>query len=111
LRLPSGRIGGVIFEDVLRKTVEWSKHYHRRLRAWGIDATVLLEARERGVRVVEIVDMERGETWHADIDFIITHGLRFDFGHGLQCFLPLKDWRLVGSRAEPNATQLSLFGE
>jgi len=65
LHLPSGRIGGVVFGDTLRKTVEWSKHYHRRLRAWGIDATVLLEARECGARVVEIVDTERDETWHA----------------------------------------------
>jgi len=110
LRLSNGRIGGVIFGDVLRKVCQYSKHYHRRLRAWGIDSAVLLEAAKRGARLVEVVDTERGETWHADIDFIITHGMRFDFGHGLQVFLPLKDWHRLGDGAEPEGGQLDLWG-
>lgn len=71
-----------------------SKHFHRRLNAWGVDSGVLLELVQLGITTVTIYDAESGVMYTAPVKAFFMHGVERDFGHGKQRFLPLKHWQM-----------------
>lgn len=94
-----GRMLNVGQVNLARKTFtayrKRSKHFHRRLNAWGMDSGVLLELVQSGVTTVVIYDEESGVMYTAPVKAFFMHGVERDFGHGKQRFLPLKHWRVT----------------
>ena len=101
-RIPTpagGRIAGLLFERPdgleLVKRVRESKHLFRMADAWGIDLRQAEEARAEGVRRIRLDETERGICYSVSPDYLLAHGFRRDFGHGLQVFLPRSQWAQV----------------
>ncbi len=92
LKLRSGQIGGVIFGDVLRKTIQ-TRHLLRKPPAIAIDVEVLATAEQRGVLHCEVQDTESGVTYDAPLADFWTFGFLLDRGFGKQQALPLQRWR------------------
>jgi hypothetical protein len=98
-----GRIFTENGERILEKHVTESKHLHRAFNAWGIDAELLRTLPGRGVDGIRIVT-DTGVTEHAPVKVWMERGIRRDFGHGPQVFLPRKFFH------RRDAAQPSLFG-
>ena len=81
------RIGGIVFGDYLRKTVDRRKHYCRSVGGWGVDETVLQKARFYGANRVLIVETDGAES-SATIDAFFEDGIAFSVGYGKQLVLP-----------------------
>ncbi|MEW6770083.1 MAG: hypothetical protein AB1330_01640 [Bacillota bacterium] len=77
-----------------------SKHFHRKLNAWGVDADVLLQLGVRGVKDICIYDAENGLMYRTGLATFLERGIVRDFGHGSQRFLPLKYWQVEASHPE-----------
>lgn len=85
---------GYIEDDIFHKVVNMNKHLHRKSNAWGMDYDILkkLIGKVRYVNVTEMV--YRSEYWTTP-EIWLEEGSKMDFGHGLQCFLPLKKFKPV----------------
>ena len=93
LRLPSGRIGGVVFGDTLRKVSRGSLHMLRKPAAWALDAAILDQAEQLGVRCVEVEDQETGTVYRCSLAVFRRRGVRFNRGFGPQVYLSLDNWQ------------------
>lgn len=83
---------GSVEGETYRKKVRGSVHKHRVLNAWGFDLGIIKNLKTKGVRVVEVIDMEIPEGYTAPIDLVLEKGIVREFGHGWQIFLPLSYW-------------------
>jgi hypothetical protein len=81
----------------LVKRVRESKHLLRVADAWGIDLKQAEEARAEGVRRIRLDETERRICYSTSPDYLLEHGFRKDFGHGLQVFLPRSQWSQSGA--------------
>lgn len=90
LTLANGRKIGVYSESdkTFIKRVKKSKHFCYKYKAWGIDATALIQLAHRGCLTVRIIDEETGDEYVTDIEHYLRRGTNDDLGHGLQTFLP-----------------------
>ena len=79
----------------LVKRVRESKHLLRVADAWGVDLGLVERAREEGVGRIRLDETERGICYFLSPDYLLAHGFRRDFGHGLQVFLPRSQWSQV----------------
>lgn len=105
------RTVGHVEEGVFRKQVRKGEHLLRILDAWGFQAELLPQLRAEGVMRVEVYDAEEGVTYAVALDVIEARGVRRDFGHGEQVFLPRKFFeRSDAGRDDAPQPQLSLFG-
>lgn len=76
---------------------KYSKHFHRNLNSWGIDAAVFDDLVDKGLEKVVIRDTERGIDYEADVQTIKLHGKEMNFKpHRTQIFLPLALWKTKG---------------
>lgn len=100
------RIVGTVRGDTFHKRVLRSKHLLRTPQGWASDLGALQSAGAEGARFIEVFDQERGEVFRASIDRLLTEGVRFNRGYGLQIALPIDAWE------RPDlGEQLDLFGE
>ncbi len=91
---PQGRKAvGQIKEEagirVLEKTVHKSKHLHKVLNAWGVDAAVVDRLQPD---VITVREREEGLTYRVDLRTFRENALTRDFGFGRQYLLPLAFW-------------------
>jgi hypothetical protein len=98
---------GTIEGDVLVKHVDKDKHMLRRPRGWGMDLTILEEAKEAGVRTVELRDETHSLTWTAPLDaYWSKRSIFLDRGFGKQRVLLADAWNM---RGEGVPEQLSMW--
>jgi hypothetical protein len=102
-----GKTYGIIYGDILRKTVKASKHFLHKPAAICLDSDALDRAVAAGATRIEVVDTETGTTYSQTIAHVKRAGFVIDRGWGLQLALVLSAWQ-VHKRGEP--TQLALFG-
>jgi hypothetical protein len=81
----------------LVKRVRESKHLFRAADAWGVDLGVVNRAHEQGVGRVRLEEVERGICYSTSPEYLLAHGFRRDFGHGMQVFLPRRLWSQSGN--------------
>ncbi len=94
---------------VLRKQVRGSSHLlHKPRRAWAIDATVLVDAEQRGATTVEVLDTETGTVYRAGIAKFHTCGFTVDRGWGEQRGLALEHWSTGDTVRPPAAVPVQL---
>ena len=90
------RVIGLYSEDrgIFRAERKKSKHFYRKLNAWGIDAKALDGMEEINLEEVQIIDVENKEKYTADIETIRKFGEYLHHKpHRAQVFLPLKYWK------------------
>lgn len=76
---------------ILGKKVDHKKHFMVKYRAWGIDAAMLEELKDR-CDVIQILDERSKVFFWARYEDFVQKGVKDDFGHGVQVFLPLQHW-------------------
>jgi len=84
------RLIGFIVGDVFEKPVVRSRHFFRAVGGYAIQAEVLDDLLKRGIKCIEIRETDTGNTYRAPLHSFLTHGVRFDAGHGEQVCLPLR---------------------
>lgn len=90
---PAGRRWvGQIDGQVLKKRVAGSRHLMRTLDAWGFQVEAVEEAQRKGIKVVKVEDTESGVVYKVSLNLLYQKGIRRDFGHGMQVFLPRRLW-------------------
>ena len=98
---------GIVYGDILRKTVKASKHFLKKPPAICLDSDALERAIQAGATRVEVLDQESGCTYSQTIAQVKRAGFVIDRGWGVQLALVLTAWQ-VHKQGEP--TQLALFG-
>jgi len=83
---------GTINGNTLIKNVYRSKHYHRKFKAWAIQAEALPRLEKLGVRWIRLEIQDTGEVLYTTLECVKKHGFIHDFGFGEQVFLPEKYW-------------------
>lgn len=91
---------GQIVGDQFVKTVSKSKHLHRVLNAWAIDAETI-ETLPATVRGITIKEREEGKTYRVSLETFREKAISRDFGYGRQLFLPLEYWMVEDPRQPP----------
>nr|MBO2469031.1 hypothetical protein [Bacillota bacterium] len=81
-----GRVEG----DTFKKRVHRARHFFRAVGGYAIQAEVLDDLLKRGIKCIEIRETDTGNTYRAPLHSFLTHGVRFDAGHGEQVCLPLR---------------------
>lgn len=94
---------GEVKGDTLIKHVQRSRHFHRRFKAWGIQAEAIPRLERLRVKHIRLEVQDTGEVLMVPLEVLKAHGFAFDFGHGKQIFLREEYWQLINDR------QLSLF--
>ena len=79
------------------KRVRESKHLLRVADAWGVDLGLVERARAEGIGCIRLDETERGISYSTSPDYLLQHGFRKDFGHGMQVFLPRSLWSRSGA--------------
>jgi len=79
------------------KRVQESKHLFRVADAWGVDLRLAERARDEGVCRIRLDEEEGQISYSVSPDYLLKHGFRNDFGHGLQVFLPRSQWSQSGA--------------
>ncbi len=77
---------------VFHRSVKKSKHLHRKMDAWGIDAGIVTELVRVGCRHIIILDTEENKAYTVSMNKFINTAVSRDFGHGEQLFLMLRYW-------------------
>ena len=91
-----GRAVGAIEEGTLRKHVHGSTHMLRKPLGWAWDMNILRQAARARVRQVEVIDLDSGILYRAELSDFGKHGVSFDRGFGPQTCLPLDHWKTSG---------------
>ncbi|KXG76614.1 hypothetical protein AN618_15070 [Fervidicola ferrireducens] len=94
---------GEVKGNTLIKHVQRSKHFHRRFKAWGIQAEAIPRLERLRVKHICLEVQDTGEILIVPLEVLKAHGFAFDFGHGKQIFLREEYWKTINNR------QLSLF--
>jgi hypothetical protein len=106
LRATSGKVVAHVCGDVLRKSVDGSKHFLRQPGGICFDADILDQAEHAGAVRVEVKDRESGITYRATLADFWTHGVKLDRGFQPQVCLPFGFWL---ARRPGAPVQLGLF--
>lgn len=106
----SGKVVGTIAGQVLRKSVDASRHFLRTPPAIAWDLSALEQARQNGTTHCEVRDRESGRLYIARLESFFAKGFRVERGYGQQLGLPLNQWE-VREPGRPPVVQLSLFGD
>ncbi len=77
--------------------------------SWAVDEEKLLEAQAAGATRVEVHD-ECGRCWWTPLAHFLSHGKRFNRGHGWQVRLRLSEWSFLPTDSV-SKEQLGLFAE
>ena len=101
-----GRTCGILYGDVLRKSIYGSKHFLRQPPGIALDLATLDRAEAAGAVRIEIVDQESGVVYVATIEHFRAAGLEISRGYGRQLVLPFSGW-VKRSKGAP--IQLELF--
>ncbi len=89
-----GRPSGCTLEGwKLVRLARGSVHMLRYPPAWSFERTILEQAHEQGVSVVEVQDAETGVTYSTPLATFWQKGIRLNRGAGEQIALPLNLWR------------------
>jgi hypothetical protein len=91
-RKPAGQLKKEAGRTMLVKNVSKSRHQHRTLNAWGIDAT-LIDQLPADVDGITVNEKEEGKTYRVSLSAFLSKSIRRDFGYGPQYFLPLPQWQ------------------
>lgn len=96
-----GKIIGDLTDNVFSKTVEGSKHLMKIFDAYGVDRDVLNKLPKDCK--IQITDKETGILYEADRETFRLKGIKKDFGHSIQYFLPRKHF------TSPNQAAIEWF--
>lgn len=97
IRNVEGKVVAHIKDDILYKKVKRSKHLHRVLNSWGMDSRIL----EEEFSEVKILDIENDQIYIVPKHVWVEHGIKKNFGHGDQTFLPLHYFQVL-SKNQPS---------
>ena len=92
-RKPVGQLREEAGRLVLVKTVSKSKHLHRALDAWAMDAT-LIDQLPPDVDAITVCEREEGKTYRVGVRQFADKAILRDFGYGRQYFLPRRYWTM-----------------
>jgi hypothetical protein len=101
-------VGKILYRDdktVFSKQVKESEHLFRNFNAWGFQEEILPKLSKKNITDIEVKETEKAITYKTSLTTILKNGIRKDYGHGLQVFLPLKYW----SKVNEGNSQLSLL--
>jgi hypothetical protein len=94
-----GRLMGNVWFKITRGSI----HMLRIPPAWAMDVADLNLAKQAGVRVVCIYDLEVRRCYWATLATILKCGFRLNRGFGEQTALPLNHWQPTRAKAEGKA--------
>lgn len=78
--------------------VKKSKHFFKKLNAWGVDERTFKNILMSDARIV-IEEVEERKRYETDKETMGLNGEYMNFGkHGLQIFLPINDWKVTEMR-------------
>jgi len=86
------KVVGIVRDGVFIKVVSASRHFLRIPPAIAFDVECILQAISNGATRVQVIDVETGFVYSADIKSIQANGFEFNRGFGRQIALVLKDW-------------------
>lgn len=96
IRNVSGKVIAHIKDNILYKKVKRSKHYMKVLNSWAMDTRIL----EEEFGEVKILDTENDQIYIVPKHIWLEHGIKKNFGHGDQTFLPLHYFQVL-SKNQP----------
>lgn len=96
-RKAAGQLKKEADRSTLVKTVAKSRHRHRALNAWGVDAT-LIDQLPADVDGITVNETEEGRTYSVSLADFLSKAIRRDYGYGQQYFLPLPCWQVEDPR-------------
>lgn len=100
---------GYIKGDTFHKVVNINKHLFRKANAWGIDYRILKERLMGTVKVINVTEsVYRTEYWTTP-GIWFNKGLKKDFGHSLQVFLPIREFAHSHKELKLQNSQPELF--
>lgn len=89
---------GCVVGDTFYKRARSSVHMLARPRAWAADVDALDQAQAVGAAWVEVLDLDTGATYRAELADFYRRGISVRRGHGDQLALPLACWEVRGRR-------------
>jgi len=90
------RIVGEFVDEIFYTNRKRSKHFMRKLQAWGIDAKVFDELKERGLKRVVLKDVESNKKVKAEVQDFEKYGKFLHFKpYRAQIFLNEDYWKEV----------------
>ncbi len=93
---------GVVRNGTWYKRVRKSEHLMRLPKpSWSVDKEDLLRALALGATYLEVQEVEERRTYRTTLDKYVIHGVRFDYGCGVQVRLPLGYWQVFGDADKP----------
>lgn len=93
-RNSSGKIVAESIDDTMIKKVKKSRHYFYNMQGWGMDNIILDKAKESGVKVIKVIDVEEEKTYVVSLEDFITYGVDVNYGHGAQKILSGQYWKI-----------------
>jgi hypothetical protein len=106
-RLPlytaDGKVGAVVVDGILTKSIRASVHVLRNPPALALDCGVVAQAEGLGVTEIVITDSESNTVYRASLGELYRHGWRFDRGYGAQYAMRLTCWHKGGDQVAPVA--------
>ena len=93
-------------KNVFHKRVKEKLHFFRNLKAWGFQEEIISELDRNNVFEI-VVRTEKAKIYKTTLSTLKKDGIRKDYGHGFQIFLPLKFW----TETKTGNNQLSLLGD
>jgi len=84
---------GVVEGDTFKRRAKGSRHMLRNPRGWAFAIETLAELERRGVKVVEVEDVETGVHYSAGLAQVWSLGRDINYGYGQQKCLPLSCWK------------------
>lgn len=97
----SGRCVAVIVDDVLTKSIDFSKHTLTNPPAIALDAVAVAEAEAAGVTQIVVTDRESGRTYTSSLADFMAHSWTLNRGYGLQRAMRLACWHVDGDEPAP----------
>jgi hypothetical protein len=80
-------------ENFLWKEVTKSEHLFKNFDAWALQENVIPRLKKADVKRLVFDDVEEKITYIVCLDTFLKHGIKRDFGFGLQIFLRRKFWQ------------------
>jgi len=87
-----GKRVGVLFDRTYTSPRKKSKHLFRAMDAWGIDTKIVEDLIHNVCLWIEIDDVEEHIVYKVPFDTFCKMGVKRDFGHAEQMFLPRSYW-------------------
>lgn len=79
----------------IKHGVKKSKHFFKKLEAWGVDENTFKNILKPGCRIV-IEEVEERKRYETDKETMGLNGTYMNFDkHGLQLFLPIAEWKVT----------------